>query len=656
MTELRIEDKELIANLVALDRAFDFNFTDGNHDLTAPPFNGRPFNSEGKFLNHALHLIPDLTEDQQRGLLTAYIKANGNPNGWAEDANHIQEVIETVKNHYDQGALPTDIPTFSEIDPVMDWLVSRLKHRAPNDKGFVRLECPWEAAHSSEDAWTVYNPLGEGGKRWENNRSFSCSDPVCKKKGHDTETLLEWVKDEGGPEASKYDPIPVLQQDHVFVESDKCVIRLTSRLVGLPCSIRWENFAKSHNQPAGKNTGSVANNFIADFNTIKVARSVQYPTMEDQLFIEDADGQRSINLYVPPQWPETDALPELLIEHLDYLITDANERRLFWAWLAYKIQEPARRSYSILLMTDGTQGVGRSLIARYLKKMLPGRVAPVPFEVLIGKGSQGDKTYNDWGVGNQFLYVDEAADVGREVFFKGYEHFKGNIDNSPTVENVNEKWGNKGPQTHFFNLLMFTNHIDALHLPGDDRRVAVLTNPDERRTLEEYAQLHDEVDDPNGQEHIRLYWYLRHMDIDAMLDGTGFDLIHAPMTPAKRRMLEATMSEQDETERLLLEDHPYDFVTQKSLKTAIVVAARDLSADKTMREPNTLLTRLWNKLHNPPWAYGPNGFRTRIGNEGKQVRVKALRDVEWPSKDADWSALIGETGDGLSRVMEKSDG
>jgi hypothetical protein len=534
------------------------------------------------------------------------------------------------------------------IDPVLDWLNTAGHVRADADSaGWASIQCPWHGQHTTGEDTASYNPLGMGGD-YASNRGFNCFHAHCKDR--DATGFLDWVEAQGGPKASKYDPIPALQQDHVFVESDKAVIRLPSRRAGLPCSIRWDNFAKSHCHPAGGSSNkTVANAFIADFNTTKAARSVQFPTMDDQLFIEDADGQRSINLYVPPQWPETDDLPELLIKHFDYLIPVESERRLFWAWLAHKIQNPARRSYAMLLMTDGTQGVGRSVVARYLKKMLLGRVAPVSFEVLIGKGSQGEKNYNDWGVGKQFLYVEEAADVGREVFYKGYEHFKTYVDNAPSTETVNEKFGNKGPQTLYFNLLMFTNHIDALHLPGDDRRVTVLTNPNEKRSLAEYARLHDEVDDPNGQEHIRLYWYLRRMNIDAMLDGTGFDLVHAPMTPAKRRMLEATMSEQDETEQHLLNTSQYDFVTKATLKSAIIKAACDVDASRTISAPGKLLSRLWGRLQDAPWVKDHNGFRPRIGEDGKQVRVKALRDVEWPSKDADWSALTGEGTFGVSK-------
>jgi hypothetical protein len=76
-----------------------------------------------------------------------------------------------------------------------------------------------------------------------------------------------------------------------------------------------------------------------------------------------------------------------LIDHINYLLLDENERRVFWAWLASKIQNPARSSYSVLLMTNGKQGVGRSVFARFLSKMLPGRVSLVAFETLIGKGS-----------------------------------------------------------------------------------------------------------------------------------------------------------------------------------------------------------------------------------------------------------------------------
>jgi hypothetical protein len=532
-----------------------------------------------------------------------------------------------------------------DLDPVLNWLRQQdhLQGQA-NDKGFMDIICPWKADHTTSEAWSAYNSLGMGGKNWENNRTFTCTDPTCKEKDRGAEDFLTWVVQQGGPLALKYDPLPILQIDHVFVESEKAVVRLSSRRVGLPCVIRWDNFAKSHSQPAGEKK-TVANAFIADFNTTKVARSIQLPTMDDQLFIDDADAQQSINLYVPPQWEETDEKPWLIIEQIDYLFPDDNERRLFWAWLAHKIQKPARRSYSVLMMTDGTQGIGRSLIAKYLNKMLPGRVSPVSFETLIGNGSLGDKTYNDWAVGHQFLYVEEAADVGREVFYKGYEHFKTYIDNSPSTEIVNVKYGSKGPETLYFNLLMFTNHIDALHLPRDDRRVAVLTNPNEKRSLAKYSKLYDELDDPEGREHIRLYWHLRRMDIDATLKGTGFDLIHAPMTPAKSGMLNATMSDQDEIEQILFEDHPHDFVTRDSLDEAVEEAGRKAGASIYV---GALTSRIWKRLDDAPWIdlkANQNGFRARIGPDGEPVRIRALRDVEWPPKDVDWAALTGTADD-----------
>jgi len=77
----------------------------------------------------------------------------------------------------------------------------------------------------------------------------------------------------------------------VFVESEKAVVRLSSRAAGLSPIIRWDNFAKSHGQPAGgKPAKTVANAFIADFNTTRVARVVRIPSLDDHLFIEDADG------------------------------------------------------------------------------------------------------------------------------------------------------------------------------------------------------------------------------------------------------------------------------------------------------------------------------------------------------------------------------
>ena len=90
--------------------------------------------------------------------------------------------------------------------------------RSPN--GFVPVLCPWHDGHSTGDDGTGYSPLGAGGGRWKSARGFKCLHGSCTEKKRDTKAFLEWVDAQGGPKASKYDPVPALQPDPVFVESE----------------------------------------------------------------------------------------------------------------------------------------------------------------------------------------------------------------------------------------------------------------------------------------------------------------------------------------------------------------------------------------------------------------------------------------------------
>ena len=59
---------------------------------------------------------------------------------------------------------------------------------------------------------------------------------------------------------------------------------------------------------------------------------------------------------------------------------------------------------------------------------------------------------------------------------------------------MNPKYGKTREDRLFFNLLIFSNHADAMVLPEDDRRVCVLENPAKKQTQEYYDRLEQSLD------------------------------------------------------------------------------------------------------------------------------------------------------------------
>ena len=219
------------------------------------------------------------------------------------------------------------------------------------------------------------------------------------------------------------------------------------------------------------------------------------------------------------------------MEHMDYLVPDAGQREIFLNWLAHKIQHPELRSFGVCMVADGAYGTGRSWLKTMMGKVLQGHVNTASLAQLYGKGTSAEQTYNDWMV-CQYVVVEEAKDSGlsRDDFYHGYETFKSNCDTSVTTDQrINPKYGRTRYEDIYYNVMIFSNHTDAMCLTDDDRRVYVIDNPTKRLDYDYYDRLQGAL---QTQEPQRIYWWLMRRNI------VGFDRIYPEMTPGKARMIE----------------------------------------------------------------------------------------------------------------------
>lgn len=513
----------------------------------------------------------------------------------------------------------------ANIDPMLDWLAAAGHVVADDGSDFVTIRCPWHERHTSGADTAGYSPLGRGTGEWVQRRGFKCLHEHCT--GQSFRTFSEWAVGCGAPKVSGVDPLPWLQEKFTYIGYGKRVADLEQRILGgrwLWEFEDWGNMYKGRVMVPGRDQPiEMKTAFLESPDTIKAIDTQYWPVRADQ---DEStllrNGQLLVNTYVPPNWPETGDMPDVFLDHIDYLLPCDTERDIFLNWMAYKVQNPARRSYGVLMVADEAYGVGRSWLRSMFSAMWQGKVNAVTLPQLIGRGTAAEATYNDWTVGCQLLIVDEAKEgVSQEDFYRGYETFKSMVDTRVGKVRVNPKYGRTRDDYMFWNCLIFSNHSDALALPTNDRRICVMSNPTTMETPAYYDALEASLD---GDEPRRVYWYLMHRDV------TGYDNIYPPMTSAKLAMTDQHRSPSDEIKEWISERYEGDLFTRSSLKSAVISAASALDYPQFITTPGGITRTLWGKMG--PLRDEKNGARYVIN--GVQTEIRALRGREmWRNCD-----------------------
>ena len=516
------------------------------------------------------------------------------------------------------------------IDPMLDWLVDGGYVVRDTGLEWVDIVCPWADQHTTGENVAGYSPLGRGTGEYVQTRAFNCMHEHCQ--GKKLTQFRKWAKKLGAPDVSGYDPLPWLQDRYTYIVIDQKIADIQQRPNGGKWLISFADWGNQHKGqvrvPGRDRPVDLTRAFLESKNTVKVISTIYDPS--NPLWMTSKHGQLHINVYTPPNWEETDDLPAVFLEHVRFLFGEYQD--LFLDWLAWKFQNPGKRSWAIICVADAKFGVGRSWLRKALSSALQGHVRPATLSQLIGK----DKTaFNDWGTNAQFVIVEEAKDAGtREDFYQGYETFKQTVDNNIVELRVNPKYEKTETASLWFNALIFTNHADAMVIPEGDRRICVLPNPPLLRDESYYEKLHASINDGEGQ---RIYWFLKRRDVKK------FGHVYPPDTPAKFQMLETSKSPADEVHAHVLEHLPGDIVTRDIVKEKIRDAAFALSHDKISDKPGGVLKHMWLSFGNLRGV--DRGARYTVS--GTQTEVRAVRNkVKWKEADVNRDAemIIEEIG------------
>lgn len=286
-------------------------------------------------------------------------------------------------------------------------------------------------------------------------------------------------------DVNPYDPFDVSLKKsidkYVFVKDGNLVVDLDD--IEMPMSVdTFNNLTKNiYTTEVGRQGGEKIVRLCDQWFQEKTRRTAYTISMRpDQpwpMFTED--GKDHLNTYAANILPATgDA--GIGMAFIEALLPIPAERTYFLQWLGHKIEHPADRGPGIIMVAHDTYGTGRGTLIELLRAVFTERfVRKIDFATLSGSNYQAQ--YNDWLVDSLIVAVDEAqeasASVGRwQARHNAYEKLKEVVDPGNHHINVLRKGTRNGPGRTYASILVMTNHADAVGLPINDRRFAVLEN------------------------------------------------------------------------------------------------------------------------------------------------------------------------------------
>jgi hypothetical protein len=200
------------------------------------------------------------------------------------------------------------------------------------------------------------------------------------------------------------------------------------------------------------------------------------------------NGKPLVNIWTPRirgEVPELDYLRcvKKFVDHTRFLIPDEADYELFMDWLAHCEQLPQELPHYGWLMWTRSKGVGRNWLSGALARVWPGEAA-----MNLDLASLLNGNFNDELANRRFANVDEIHLGGIKSLHSSTQKLK-QMMTSDTLH-INIKSGKKFECDNRIRWLLFSNHSDAMPVETGDRRLAVVRNPSEIKSVAYYKEMY----------------------------------------------------------------------------------------------------------------------------------------------------------------------
>jgi Family of unknown function (DUF5906)/Primase C terminal 2 (PriCT-2) len=213
------------------------------------------------------------------------------------------------------------------------------------------------------------------------------------------------------------------------------------------------------------------------------------------------------------------------LNHVEYIVPDAEERTLLLDWLAHLVQRRLPKvNFAILL--GGVEGIGKSLLFVPIVRVLG------PVNVRTTSETEIKDKFTSWVAERELVMIEEIYGLSEEVM----NRLKMYIAAPPDMVPVNEKNVKHYEVPNVARFVTFTNSRYALQLSDTDRRWFILWSPAEPKEERYY----DELTMWFADNAVFVGSWLAQRDLSYFAAQE-----RAPMTAAKREMRLAAMGSLD---------------------------------------------------------------------------------------------------------------
>lgn len=259
--------------------------------------------------------------------------------------------------------------------------------------------------------------------------------------------------------------------------------------------------------------------FSAKKGTIMKYKSVAFKPGEPQTIGEN------FNLYTPPDVAPVEGDTTWWTDHLTYLFPEPEYRDHVQNWMAWLLQNVAKKPKHALIIQGPEQGTGKSFIAQVLGRLVHQK------NVAIVSQSNLRSDFNGWAERAKLIVIEELRAVERAEVAQNLHDII-----TEDIISINRKGVDTHKMETCFGIMAMTNNDAALMLDNSDRRYLIVRTEVKPRGADYYAVLYGKLNDPAAMSALMFALMSREL-------GEYSGEQAAPATAAKQGMLEAGASD-----------------------------------------------------------------------------------------------------------------
>jgi hypothetical protein len=517
------------------------------------------------------------------------------------------------------------ISTPNATDETADYLDANGWTLSIGRNGERHIKCPFADGHSIESdvTSTTYFPAGTSGFQLGH---YKCQHSSCAHRndgdfniaigsGLDDFDDLS-IKPDGDEDETEFTDINTDMTSHFLerfiyvVKGDQVYDLSRPPYRSLMDMKSFKNLMAPHQFPAiGKGQPIPATRRWLEHPKKLVAEGTSYHPGKGRL-ITGLDNWLEVNEFYLPEHPKVTSFAKaksIFLKHMEYLIPNKLQRLFFIARLAWIVQRPDRRCPITILHISVLHGTGRGWVIQLMEAILGSWNCTRAKMDVICKNQ-----YHDYLHHSLLCTVDEVKE-NIEKRFSVNDQLR-DLLTEPRFE-VNNKYGKKLTMDIFTHFLFFSNHIDAIYIPEEDRRIAVFGGPDFLQGDDYFKELYQALKDPEFIAQV--YWYLMGINLDE------FDWQRAPETEERRLMIDSSRTDADKVLFDLLADPPVGAMTYQQI-TSYIVAELGLDAEINPKRVSGILR---SKGLGQSEAIKFNGKKERPWILAKNHRLKSNDEI-----------------------------